>query len=266
MMRLSRRSVLAVLGGAAAGPAMSGGFAAAAGDLKESNTDLYGDPAFVAGVDYGLRYRRHAAADDSETLTSGPFPDTAVIAPHGGGIEPGTSELCLAVAGYHPATMTVTPAAGPVYDFWMFEGLRSSNNSQLHITSTHCDDPVARSICAGARRAVSLHGCTPSQARVAEGVGAVLVGGADTGLRALLMARLTDAGVYAIDAAGVGELDGDNPDNIVNGTLGTGGAQLELTTPLRAAMFTTNTRSGRRTSTTPAFWQFAGAVRSALAA
>lgn len=53
------------------------------------------------------------------------LPGPAVDAPHGGGIEPGTSELCLAIAGYHPASLAQT--GGPTYDYWMLEGLLSTN-------------------------------------------------------------------------------------------------------------------------------------------
>lgn len=42
------------------------------------------------------------------------------------------------------------------------------------------------------------------------------------------------------------------------------GGQLELTTELRAAMFTNNTRAGRAGSTTPVFDRFVGACRAAI--
>ena len=71
----------------------------------------------------------HERFDDDELAQlDGPV-KTAVIAPHGGGIETGTSELCLAVAGYHPATLEVTPPGGVTYDYWMFEGLRSAGTT-----------------------------------------------------------------------------------------------------------------------------------------
>src|SRR5258708_29061474 len=85
-------------------------------------------------------------------------PKTTILAPHGGGIEPGTSELCLAVAGYHPASLPQIPAAGVTYDYWIFEGLRDSGNPELHVTSTGCDDGVAVSLCAGSLNALALHG------------------------------------------------------------------------------------------------------------
>jgi hypothetical protein len=93
-----------------------------------SNTALYLDPGLVETVDYARRYRRHGLFDDGLPEKCG-IPKTAIIAPHGGGIEFGTSELCLAIAGYHPATLVVTPGTGVTCDYWMFEGLRADNNS-----------------------------------------------------------------------------------------------------------------------------------------
>jgi phage replication-related protein YjqB (UPF0714/DUF867 family) len=193
-----------------------------------------------------------------------PYSVTVVLALHGGGVEPGTSELCLAVAGYHPADLSPVPAGGPVYDYWMFEGIRSTHNSELHVTSTHCDDPVGWSLCRGARRAVSLHGCTPAQARVPAGTSAVLVGGLDTGLKNALLAAYAGVGIIAIDASGNPDLAGTDPDNIVNRTITGAGAQLELTAPMRTAMFTTNTRPPPWHTTTAAFWRFVEATRAAL--
>ncbi|MFG3480532.1 poly-gamma-glutamate hydrolase family protein, partial [Streptomyces sp. NPDC047980] len=54
------------------------------------------------------------------------------------------------------------------------------------------------------------------------------------------------------------------PANPVNRTMLAKGGQLELTTELRAAMFTVNTRAGRAGSTTPVFDRFAGACRAAI--
>ena len=43
------------------------------------------------------------------------------------------------------------------------------------------------------------------------------------------------------------------------------GGQLELTAPLRLAMFEENTRPRRKHTTTPVFWAFVAACRAALA-
>jgi phage replication-related protein YjqB (UPF0714/DUF867 family) len=268
---VTRRAVLGMIAGAAAVPYGSVGelmarpIAASTTDVYPSNTALYADPTLAEGVDYGRRYRRHAVVDDD--LAGGPaVPTSTIIAPHGGGIEPGTSELCLAVAGYDPASLAVTPAGGPTYDYWMFEGLRPSDNSALHVTATNCDDGVARSLCAGARNALALHGCTPAQAGLEDDAQAVLVGGRNTTFKRHLLEACRAAGFRALDAAGHESLAGSAPDNIANRTLLGMGGQLEITTPLRTAMFITNTRAQRKHTTTPVFSRFVEAVRAAVAA
>ncbi|MFB7669285.1 poly-gamma-glutamate hydrolase family protein [Kitasatospora sp. NPDC056138] len=268
-MILNRRTVITAL---AAAPALStvtgvvgSAPARAAGDTYASNTALYADIGLVEGVDYGRRSRRHPI-DAADLSGRSAFIRTTVIAPHGGGIEGGTSELCLAIAGYHPADLAPTPVAGPVHDFWMFEGLRRVGNATLHVTSTHCDDTIARSLCAGSLNAVSLHGCTPAQAGLAAGARAVLVGGLNAALRKYLMEEFAAAGVRAVTASGEEEIAGVSPHNICNRTLLGMGVQLEITTDLRAAMFAEgrNTRAARAASTLPLFWSFVKAVRTAV--
>lgn len=221
-----------------------------------SNTALYADPALTEGVDYARRFRRHAWLDGNVTQR------TAILAPHGGGIETGTSELCLAISGYHPKTMEAT---GQLHDYWMFEGLRSSDNGELHVTSAHCDDHMARSLTAGSLNAIGLHGCKESQAGLPDGTQAVLVGGRNNALKSRLITRLTAAGVRAINAANLPDLNGDDPANIANRTLLGAGAQLEITTPLRLAMFGINSRAERKNTLQDVFWSFTNATRAAIA-
>jgi phage replication-related protein YjqB (UPF0714/DUF867 family) len=257
----NRRTVLTLI--ALGVPSMPGlrSDAAPAADLYPSNSALYADPGLVEGVDYARRYKRHEISDGSLTQRYA-FADNTIIAPHGGGIEAGTSELCLAVAGYHPAMPAMT---APNYDYWMFEGLRPSNNDELHVTATHCDDPVARSLCGGSLTALALHGCTAAQAGLPSDARAVLVGGRNGTFKRHLLESFAAAGFSAIDAAGRESLGGDEPDNIVNRTLLGMGGQLEITTPLRSAMFGVNTRPDRKHTTTRLFWDFVGAARTALA-
>jgi phage replication-related protein YjqB (UPF0714/DUF867 family) len=235
--------------------------ATATPDRYPSNTALYADPTLVEGVDYTVRYHRSGVVVPTDD--DAPVPPVAIIAVHGGGIEPGTSELCLAVAGYHPATLAPTPATGPGYDYWMFEGLRSRNNRELHVTSIHCDDPVVVSLCGRALTTVALHGCAPGQLGLPDDAAAVCVGGRDDDLKTSLVASLRTGG-FAI-VTDVEGLDGDDERNIVNRNRREAGAQLELTTPLREQMFDRNQRP-RRAHTTEVFWRFVTATRAALAA
>jgi phage replication-related protein YjqB (UPF0714/DUF867 family) len=229
-----------------------------------TNSALYADPSLTEGVDYGRRYRRHGWFDD-ELAEQFAVQLTTILAPHGGGIEAGTSELCLAIAGYHPADLEPTPADGPFHDYWMFEGLRATGNAELHVTSTGCDDHVARALAGGSLNAVGLHGCTTAQAELPDRTQAVLVGGLSTALKQRLLVRLTEAEIRAVDADTVPDLNGDEPTNIANRTLLGAGAQLELTTPLRRAMFRINTREDRKNTTLQIFWTFTSAVRAAIA-
>jgi phage replication-related protein YjqB (UPF0714/DUF867 family) len=237
------------------------------------NSDLYADSNLGEGVDYARRHRRHERFDDI-LARSDDVPKTTILAPHGGGIEPGTSELCLAVAGYHPANLPQVPPAGVTYDYWMFEGLRESGNAALHVRSTGCDDGVAVSLCAGSLNALALHGFRPEPPDFAEDERVVLVGGGNAALRGYLLQGLSDADFDARDAGGHGELDGNATCNIVNRTLparpqpGTPplgmGAQLELSTPLREAMFTEHSRARRKHTTTQLFWTFVAVCRDAI--
>ncbi|MFF2009073.1 poly-gamma-glutamate hydrolase family protein [Streptomyces sp. NPDC058195] len=266
----SRRTVLASLVGAAAGGPLLTGLAttpaaAAGGDLYASNSDLY--TKAVEGQDFARRFRRHEAVDNDRTAT--PLPRlTSVLAIHGGGIEMGTSELCLGIAGYRPDTLAPVTAGSPVYDYWMLEGLRTSNNGELHVTASHCDDPVARSMAAGSANVLSLHGCTAAQAGTPTGQPeAVVVGGLNPRFRQLLSAKLKGAG-FQVVTGGPDTINGDLPENICNRTLtGEGGGQLEITTELRQSFFGNFSGAGNRASTANAdFWKFAGACREAIAA
>jgi phage replication-related protein YjqB (UPF0714/DUF867 family) len=228
-----------------------------------TNSELYAATDLTEGIDWARRFRRHERFDDSPASTA-EGTRTVILAPHGGGIERGTSELCLAVAGYHPANLPITPPAGVTYDYWMFEGIREGGNADLHVTSTGCDDLVAVLLCAGALGALSLHGFKPENLDPPRSPDeqVVFVGGCDDLLRDLLVEALHDVNL-PVEAA-VGELDGDSVCNIVNRTLRGKGAQLELSEPLRDTMFGKNTRPGRKHTTTEVFWRFVAACRDAL--
>jgi phage replication-related protein YjqB (UPF0714/DUF867 family) len=227
----------------------------------EHNSDLYAAPNLTEGVDYARRHRRHGRFDDTLARTD-ETPKTVILAPHGGGIERGTSELCLAVAGYHPANLPQTPPAGVTYDYWMFEGLRLDDNNVLHVTSTGCDDEIALSLCGGALRALALHGFKLGPGEEHD----VLVGGAaDETLRLAMRDALNRAGFTAVlPGAGDGELDGNKRCNIVNRTRLGAGIQLELSLPLRRSMFGEFTRPRRKHTTNQVFWTFVAVCRDVI--
>ncbi|MER5863154.1 poly-gamma-glutamate hydrolase family protein [Kitasatospora sp. NPDC002040] len=222
-----------------------------------SNTALYRSSKYTEGVDWARRYHRAELPAAARFAAFDSFPRTAVLAPHGGSIELGTSELALAVAGWKPDAPAESSGLGPTYDYWMFEGLMGKGeNDVLHVTASNCDDPAALAITGGSRHAVALHGCLASQLRKCDpsiafsqalttvGDRAVVVGGLDTtftaylaeGLRAKFGSGVNGAMVIANNPK-FESLDGDVPTNITNRTYSGRGAQLEMTTELRKAMF-----------------------------
>ncbi|MFC8920687.1 poly-gamma-glutamate hydrolase family protein [Streptomyces sp. NPDC057116] len=271
MAHTNRRTVLAALATAAVSGPLLGGVAASPAyatdefDLYTSNTDLYTKLAGKEGTDFARRYKRHECLDTGPAERH-PYQRTTIMAMHGGGIETGTSELCLGIAGYHPATLAPLQDGLGVHDYWMFEGLRSSNNRELHVTAKNNDDHVALSMARGSLNVLSLHGCTAAQAGTAD-PRAVVVGGLNERFKTLLKAEFGKAGIAWRDGNDpeVRDLAGINPDNPCNRTMLAKGGQLELTTELRAAMFTVNTRAGRAGSTTEVFDRFVGACRAAIA-
>jgi phage replication-related protein YjqB (UPF0714/DUF867 family) len=138
--------------------------------------------------------------------------------------------------------------------------VREDDNRPLHVPSIGCDDQMAISLCAGACNALSLHGFSPEQPDEQ----AVIVGGKDATLRELLLDGLGTAGLTVIDAADHAGLDGNDARNIVNRTRRGEGAQLELSTPLRDAMFTDIRRPRRKHTTTQLFWTFVAVCRDAI--
>lgn len=289
MKLTSRRTVLTSVAAAAASLPLlndlagNGSTAAAATTDFDSNTALYSSSLYQEGVHWTRRFRSGTRAEllDNVSSTSSPVRSTAVIAPHGGGIEAGTSELCLAIAGYTLAgsgtTLPAAVAGVPQRDYWMFEALTSAG--ELHVTSTKCDDPAALAICDNNLYAVSVHGYSPSTGPTRQ----ILIGGADQRLKRNLNAAFTanglttgnsnpDLDVLVTVAAPNTPLNGDDPNNIVNRTRTRAGGQLEISTELRRAMFGDfDGAANRRTTagTGPAnqahFWNgFVNAVREGI--
>jgi phage replication-related protein YjqB (UPF0714/DUF867 family) len=137
---------------------------------------------------------------------------TLILAPHGGDIEAGTSELAASVAGDD-------------HNLYCFEGVDTHCFRDLHVTSHRFDDPVALGLAARAAIVVAIHGC--------KGDRSIFVGGRDDEFVALLTARLVEAGFPA--RADNHAFPAINPDNICNRGSRRVGAQLELTRDLRSA-------------------------------
>jgi phage replication-related protein YjqB (UPF0714/DUF867 family) len=135
-----------------------------------------------------------------------------IIAPHGGSIEVGTSELASLIAGTQ-------------YSLFTFDGLKPhGRNRDLHITSHNFDHPKCVALAAQHSIVLCVHGCKGDSPQI-------YVGGLDRELTALLTERLT-AGRFPAVADGH-RYPGRNPRNICNRGARGRGAQLEFTLHLR---------------------------------
>ena len=167
---------------------------------------------------------------------------TVVIAPHGGGIEPGTSEIVKAIARDE-------------LSFYVFEGIRQSGNQKLHITSTRLDEPRCIALVTASPSAIAVHGED-------SGKETAFLGGLDEAvlnrLRDSLMAEGFNVHTHKNSA-----LQGRDKANICNRAQSTRGVQMEVSNGLRSSFFESLTRRGRR-SRTERFEQFVAAVRQAI--
>lgn len=136
-----------------------------------------------------------------------------VMAPHGGWIEPLTTELARAVAG-------------PDLSFYSFQGVQEEGNQRLHLTSHRFDEPVGLEAASRADQVLAIHGERTRDRAF------VMVGGRCDRLRRDLTRSLTEEG-FSVREPRPG-LDGRHGKNICNrGRLGRGG-QLEISEGLRS--------------------------------
>ena len=140
-----------------------------------------------------------------------PGAPVVILAPHGGGIEIGTSQLAARIArGRH--------------NLFLFEGLKPPwQNRGLHITSHRFDHPLCVDLVSRHPVTLAVHGC--------KGESRIYLGGLDTELKALLTTRLNDAGFPA--TSDNHPYLGLNPLNICNRGSRGRGVQIELTRDFR---------------------------------
>jgi phage replication-related protein YjqB (UPF0714/DUF867 family) len=135
----------------------------------------------------------------------------AIIAPHGGRIEPHTDAIA-------------TTLAGTEFSLYCFNSRLSKQDANLHVTSHRFDDPVCLALIEQHNRVVAVHGWRK------EGE-AVLIGGLDLELVAELAIKSRALGVET--HTDVNGLAGSHSLNICNRGKSRRGVQLELTMALR---------------------------------
>ena len=136
----------------------------------------------------------------------------AIIAPHGGRIEPGTSLICKHIAKDD-------------YSYYCFEEKRHNKNCELHITSANFDEPKCLHLISSCNIVVAIHGCRNPKSELTE---LTYLGGKDDSLKTKIRSRLEEHG-FDVDA----RFSGSHKDNICNRGAREKGVQLEITRTLR---------------------------------
>jgi phage replication-related protein YjqB (UPF0714/DUF867 family) len=155
----------------------------------------------VRGTDYEIQVRRRFSSS------------IAVIAPHGGRIERGTSEIARGIAGED-------------FNLYLFEGIKSSGNyAALHLTSRCFDEPLCLGLIAKCSFVVAIHVCRGRREEV-------LLGGLDHALKLRLADMFERIGV-TIQTHGH-RYPATDPNNICNRGRLQKGVQLELSAGLRS--------------------------------
>ena len=167
---------------------------------------------------------------------------TVIVAPHGGAIEPGTSEVAKEVANNDLSLAT-------------FEGIKPENNKRLHITSTNFDEPRCVELVRESDTVVTIHGEASSGLFV-------FLGGRDDELGVQLKAALERYG-YVVRTHGNPDLHGLDAENICNRGRHGVGVQLELSSGLRRMFFQSLTEKGRK-KPTDKLAMFVSAIREGL--
>ncbi len=166
----------------------------------------------------------------------------AVVAIHGGGIEPGTADIADAVAG-------------KTYTYYAFKGLKKEGNKLLHLSSNRYDEPQSTQVLQDVRVILSIHGCREENE-------IVFVGGKNQRLKEKIISFLRSGGFIAVVSMVPGQR-GINGNNICNRCKGGQGVQLEISRGLREKMYDDlQQRSVRKR--TPVFYAFVRCLQRAL--
>lgn len=203
-------------------------------DYYKSMTQLFNET--TEGVDWKKDTRNNGSS-------------VLIVAPHGGGIEQGSSELTKLIANQGN------------YDFFSFEGIRPSNNAQLHVTSTHYDDPTLSNMIENRKAIISIHGAAGNDE-------IVYLGGLKSALRDEIQQQLEQRG-FKVEVPPT-YLGGAASKNFINTKANNMGIQIELTNALRKKLFQNgNMNSSARKNVnnwTSTMYDFSTALNNAIQA
>ena len=136
---------------------------------------------------------------------------TSIVAPHGGNIEPGTTELAQLIAG-------------SLYNFYSFTACKPQDSPDLHITSHNFDEPQCLALLRRSKRVITVHGFKSDHAMI-------YLGGRDVRLKQAIIQTLQAAGLPVADNHP--KYQGVHPENICNRSQTGMGVQLEFSRHFR---------------------------------
>lgn len=140
-----------------------------------------------------------------------------IMAPHGGKIEPGTTQIAQAVAG-------------DAYSFYSFEGLKPTeqDNQILHIESHLFNEPHALKAVRKTEIVITIHGQGDNKDEF------VMIGGLNTRLALEIQKQFKAAGFQTLPPTE--KLSAVDQNNICNRGITGGGVQLEISRKLRDSL------------------------------
>lgn len=171
--------------------------------------------------------------------------DVLLLAIHGGGIEPGTTELIKELAKNND------------YAYYSFNGIKKSGNRSMHLTSTRYDEPKALEMISNSSITLSVHGYDDELEKH------TFIGGLDKELADQVKLALQDVGFSA--SLALKNLAGLKKDNIVNQNKQGKGVQIEISTAQREKFFKDNNlASENRKQPEDDFYHYINAIESVL--
>ena len=200
----------------------------------ETRNILSGNKAYITpfkeGVDYYLTFKNAGSG-------------IAVLALHGGGIEPGTEELAREIHREGEG-------------LFIFSGIKRSGNWVLHITSTKYDHPAALELVGKSLLSISIHGAEGKQP-------VTYIGGlCEKGIKAINDA-LEKSG-FDVSTNPPEKIAGNDPRNIVNRNRRGKGVQIEISEGQRALFFKGLHSRYLRKYKTRLFYEYAKALRHGI--
>jgi len=174
-----------------------------------------------------------------------------IFSPHAGGIEQGTSEICLQIAGN-------------TFSHYLFNGY-GNNCKILHITSTNFDEPILLGLLTEHQYAISIHGMT-NDLKI-EVDADIYLGGLNITLIGITTKVLRETQFETTNniEKPKSRLSGKDPGNVTNKCLSGAGMQVEISEDLRSKFFKGDfkKKTGRK-EVTETFKRFCDAIGQSI--